>query len=231
MTTSTTEIKLVLQSPSAAYRIGRVLLMEACPITLTGIHSLLSSPRFQVHYSLDVPVVSLIHTLALQYQTDLVVMELCGHGESVMDGLRTIKLLRHRWPLMPIVVSTAVANVRLLKQLVELGVNGIYFKRDPLSALATCIIQALEGQTSYSPRVSELMTADVSKSTVLTAREMDVLECLMNGKSVTTAASILNRDIRTVSTHKRNAMKKLGFCSDYDLYTHGAWLFHNGLFV
>lgn len=229
MMTSSTVIKPVLQVPPVACLIDRVLLMESCPVTLAGIRSLLSSPRFHVKYAVDATMANRLFSLTLQYPTDLVILELCGHGESVMDGLRAIKLLRYRWPSMPIVVSTALMNTELFKQLILLKVNCIYFKRDPLSALSTCIMRAMEGQYCYSPRVSELTHAGISRSEILTEREMDVLECLMNGKSVTAVATILQRDIRTVSTHKRNAMRKLGFCSDYELYTHGNWLFQNGL--
>lgn len=52
----------------------------------------------------------------------------------------------------------------------------------------------------------------------LTHRELDVLELLFKGKSVTTTAQALQRDIRTVSAHKRNAMFKLELYSDSDLY-------------
>jgi two-component system capsular synthesis response regulator RcsB len=58
----------------------------------------------------------------------------------------------------------------------------------------------------------------------LTRRELDVLTYLFSGMNVSAVAAKMHRDIRTISTHKRNAMAKLGFKNDSELFAQGIWM-------
>jgi DNA-binding NarL/FixJ family response regulator len=48
---------------------------------------------------------------------------------------------------------------------------------------------------------------------ILTRRELDVLECLTEGKSAREIAESLHIDYETVRTHKKHIMEKLGLHS------------------
>lgn len=52
----------------------------------------------------------------------------------------------------------------------------------------------------------------------LTKRERKVIECLQSGFSVTQTARHVNRSVKTISTQKRTAMRKLGITSEKELY-------------
>lgn len=221
----------VPQVQPVIYRLEHVLCMGTCPLTLAGIYSLLAPPLFQVQHYVVAPRASEMPMLAVQCQTDLVVMELCGQGESIMKGLRALKLLRSYRPYIPIVVFTALKHARLFKQLVELGVNCIYFKQDPLQILASCIINALEGRKFHSPSVLTLLEKEPFTPSMLTDREINIIEQLFNGSSVTAIALKMQRDVRTVSSHKRSAMRKMGFRSDFELHKYGSCMFRSWQYV
>lgn len=74
------------------------------------------------------------------------------------------------------------------------------------------------------PQSAAVAGKDHPKNTALTARELDVLAYLFSGLSVSRVAQALHRDIRTISTHKRNAMVKLGFHNDSELFAQGTWM-------
>jgi two-component system capsular synthesis response regulator RcsB len=213
------------------WNIETVLIMETCPMALTGIRRLLAQPYFQVTHCLEIPKAVDIPLIMKRHEADLVIMELSGEGESILDGLNIINQYLADWPLAPLIVCTALTDARLLKQLAAMGVNGIYLKQDPLSALIECVRQVMDDKYSHSPQATALVDRGFSRSPppMLTYREMEVLRCLFTGKSVTATALALHRDIRTVSSHKRNAMSKLGFDNDSELYSWGTWLSQKGL--
>jgi two-component system capsular synthesis response regulator RcsB len=231
MTLSLEMIEPVSSAIPKVWHIETVLIMETCPMALTGIRRLFEQPYFQITHCLEVLKAVDITPAMKRHEADLVIMELSGEGESILDGLNTINQYLADWPMAPLIVCTAFTDARLLKQLAAIGVNGIYLKQDPLSTLIQCVRQVMEGKYSHSPLAAALVDRGFSRlpPPMLTYREMEVLKCLFTGKSVTATASTLDRDIRTVSTHKRNAMNKLGFYNDSELYSWGTWLSQKGL--
>jgi two-component system capsular synthesis response regulator RcsB len=231
MTCSIEVVEPISSVTPKVWNIETVLIMETCPMALTGIRRLLAQPYFQVTHYLEVPKAVDIPTIMMQHKVDLVIMELSGEGESILDGLNIINQYLANWPLAPLIVCTTLTDARLLKQLVAMGVNGIYLKQDPLSTLIECVRQVIDDKYSHSPQAATLVDRGFSHSPppMLTYREIEVLRCLFTGKSVTATALALHRDIRTVSSHKRNAMSKLGFDNDSELYSWGTWLSQKGL--
>lgn len=227
MMTSTEIKKPVLPCASEVCHIGKILIMEACPMIQAGIGNLLAQPCFNVGDFLQAPMAGDVQTMMYQHRADLVMMELSGEGESILDGLRVISQFLATWST-PLIVCTALADACLMKQLAAMGVNGIYLKQDPLSALTECVMRVMDFEYCHSPQAATLIGGWKNHAHQLTYREMDVLGCLFTGKSVTNTARTLHRDIRTISTHKRNAMLKLGFDSDCELYSWWALLSRHG---
>lgn len=226
ITTAEVSSSVPLAHPKKVYRLGNIVLMERCPITLLGIRRLLDQPCFQVERYLETASIADIPRTVMQYRADLVIMELAGKGEAVLTSLRTVKQLLGAQRKTPLIVCTSLADPRLLKQLFSLGVKGIYHKQDPLSALSQCIFQVMERQVGFSPQAAKLLEDKLFTTPLLTPREIDVLEGLSSGKNLTTIARTLYRNIRTVSSHKRSAMHKLGFQNNGELYS---WLAHHGM--
>lgn len=225
MMTSTDVIKPMIRAvPNNVCHIRQMMIVESCPMMLAGIRRVFAQPCFRVGYRMETSVVSDVPQMMIQQRANLVIMELSGEGESILDGLRVISQFLATWPLTPLIVCTTLVDARVLQQLMIMGVNGIYLKQDPLLVLTRCVLQVVAGKRSYGLRVRALLKEYMTRASLLTHREMDVLECLFTGKTVTTTARVLHRDIRTVSTHKRNAMTKLGFHSDCELYTWGGGL-------
>ncbi|MFV8869991.1 LuxR C-terminal-related transcriptional regulator [Serratia fonticola] len=210
-----------LSRPEKGYNLGNIVLMERCPMIQIEIKRLLAQPCFQVKHYQEASSIADVPRTITQYRADLVIMELAGKGESVLESLRIVNQILAAKRKIPLIVCTSLADTRLLKQLLSLGVNGIYHKQDPLSALSQCIVQVMNKRRGISPQAANLLKGLVGTTPLLTSREIDVLEALSSGKSLTKIAHTLCRDIRTISTHKCSAMHKLGFHNNGELYS---WL-------
>jgi DNA-binding NarL/FixJ family response regulator len=66
--------------------------------------------------------------------------------------------------------------------------------------------------------VNDANNASALKSASLTAREQEVIRCYLAGMTVTEIAEKFNRSIKTISTQKAAAFRKLGVTSNNGLF-------------
>jgi two-component system capsular synthesis response regulator RcsB len=211
---------------SLALKNSGVVIMESCPVTALGMRRLLLERcdvgKDIIHTNTLAGIIPLIKA----HRPNLLLMNLCGESESVLDGLRLLPTLHSRWPEVKIMVCTAFNEYRILQLVMASGANGILLKSEPTIAFVQCISQIISGRNFYSPKLRQLLSLSESgkEITALTRRELDVLTYLFSGMNVSAVAAKMYRDIRTISTHKRNAMAKLGFKNDSELFAQGIWM-------
>jgi DNA-binding NarL/FixJ family response regulator len=98
-------------------------------------------------------------------------------------------------------VLKRTASAELVRAIRAVAAGGVYI--DPSLA------GALLGQASRSPRTS----GPQARAMALTARESEVLKLVSRGHSNKEIAGVLELSVKTVETHKSNAMAKLGLTS------------------
>ena len=136
------------------------------------------------------------------------------------DGLAVGRRLRDRWPNVEIVVVTGAAGDDRVGEAVRMGVRGWVAKQDPIEALLIAIRGAARGEThlpaALLTRVVGALsergrpsTPETAAIAILTAREVDVLRCLMDGLSRTEVGEMLRVSPNTVRTHIQNILRKL----------------------
>lgn len=205
-------------------------IMDACPMMRRGLYQLLKESLFKADEIRMLNKVADVPMCLASSSPNVIVMELCGEGESVLDGLGVISTCQKHWPLTPLVICTSLTDLRFLQQLKRLGVASICHKHDPLPAIELCIESAMAGSCQDSPAIQRLLLSHIQPLPMLTGKEIDVLGSLLAGHTVSRIAQMLHRDIRTISTHKCSAMAKLGFKNDGELFSRGKWMARNGLF-
>lgn len=210
--------------PSTAVGEG-VLIMDSCPVTALGIKQILTESCAIEGKINTVQSLAEITSYITTAPPALLITDICGERELMLDGLRLLIQLREVRPTMKIIICTDLSDYRVLELLISSKANGILLKQEPSLALTQCINRGITtGRQWLSPKVQQRLNKTTPKNTALTARELDVLACLFSGLSVSRVAQTLHRDIRTVSTHKRNAMVKLGFHNDSELFAQGTWM-------
>jgi two-component system, NarL family, captular synthesis response regulator RcsB len=121
----------------------------------------------------------------------------------------------------PVVVLTMLRHPPVLSGLLVLGVTAIVDKRDTVHELIDAIEMArtrmpyLSGRVQLGPEPHD--ASPQPRVGMLSAREWEVFRFYARGFGVTQIAATLGRSVKTVSTQKCNAMRKLGLESDAEL--------------
>jgi len=135
-------------------------------------------------------------------------------------GLAVGRRLWARSPELGIVVVTAMSDDERVREAVEMGVRGWVPKDSDMGTLLTAVRGAARGETLLPADLLNQALASISKKdkiptpeveaiTLLSARELDVLRCLMDGLSRIEVGAILQISRSTVATHIQCIMHKL----------------------
>ena len=132
--------------------------------------------------------------------TDLKMPEMTG-----IDLLNAMKELRIQ---LPVIVMTAFADISIAVDALKKGAVDFIEKPFSSEALCKCVEEALVQSINENAHFQQRYSLEQRMSS-LTAREHDVLNILMQGKSNKTIAYELGIGIRTVETHRANLMEKM----------------------
>jgi len=199
-----------------------IVLADDHPIVSSGVRALLEqNPGFRVVAEATSPdeLLRVLDSTPCQ----LVVTDFNMPGEQAADGLSLLQLLGRRWPDLNIVVLTQLANPGVLNNIARLGnVRGVVSKSDAMKELPTAVTAATAGRSYLSASVRkqvELTQGESADSTTtLSKREAEVMRLFALGHTVSEIARQLNRSVKTVSSQKVEAMRKLGVKSDLEFY-------------
>ena len=149
-------------------------------------------------------------------EIDVVTLDLALTGE---DGLAIGRKLLAQWPKLGIVIVTGSADSRRVSEAVQMGVRGWVSKEGAVETLLIAVRGAARGETHLPARLLTQVLAALSDPgrlspeaediALLTAREMDVLRCLMNGRSRNEVGALLQISPNTVRTHIQSILHKL----------------------
>lgn len=199
----------------------RVLIADDHPIVLMGIRQVLSQrPDVSIVAEAKDPA-ALLAALAAQ-PCDAVITDFAMPGGSASDGLAMLAAIRAGYPAARIIVLTMLTNHALLQTIRDAGAFAVLSKRGGLEELPRAI-GLLADDPSGGARPLGLGAIPAPQ---LSPREVEVVRLCASGMTLTDIAQMHGRSIKTVSTHKHNAMNKLGLKSDAELvlYASGSGL-------
>lgn len=152
---------------------------------------------------------------AVECAPDVVVMDLNMPGLSGFDATRQV---RQRAPASPVLVLTVSAQEADVMDAIVAGASGYVLKDAPVDELIAGIRAVAAGQSQISPRIAltllrrirEQAPADSAVEQVaLSARELEVLSLVADGKSNGEIASELVISSSTVRNHISSILMKL----------------------
>jgi DNA-binding NarL/FixJ family response regulator len=135
-----------------------------------------------------------------------------------MDGVEVVRHLRdlpkHQQPR--ILMLTISKSEEDLLGAISAGADGYLLKNAEPEELRKAILLVHQGMSVLSPQVTRqvlraAMAGDQNRATEsgLSSREMEVLECLAQGKTTSQIASELYVSENTIKTHVRHILEKL----------------------
>jgi len=190
----------------------RVVLIEDLREVREGLTVLINgTPGFRCtgsHRTMEEALARLERTMCDTVLTDI--------GLPGMSGIDGIRILRERFPDLPILALTVYNDDDKVFQALCAGASGYLLKNTPPARLLDSIREVLDGGAPMSPEVARRVIrlfrdfrppdhADYH----LTAQETELLKLLVEGHHAKTAAKEMGNSTNTVSFHLKNIYAKL----------------------
>ena len=157
--------------------------------------------------------------MAEKLKPSLVVMDI---GMPDLNGIEATRQIVSMLPLARVIALSMHSDRQYVAKMLEAGAKGYLLKDCAIDELEKAITAVVSGDTYLSPKIAGVVIKDyvvrlsasqaVAES-ALTDREREVLQLLAEGKSTKEIAFDLNLSGKTIETHRRNIMDKLGFHS------------------
>ena len=161
--------------------------------------------------------------LAAKLKPQVVVMD-CQLPQ--MTGLAATRKILQDQPETAILMLSMHSEDTLVRQALEAGARGYVLKNALDLDLARAIKEEAAGNSVLDPQVKRGEALKGERETGLTARELEVLQHIVAGKSNKEIASDLNLSVNTVSVHRANIMDRLGIHKTAELVVYAI---RNGL--
>ncbi len=154
--------------------------------------------------------------LAEKISPDIVIMDI---SMPKMNGLKASKRLKHVFPEVKILTLTRHIDSGYVQQLIQAGVSGYVLKQSAPSELINAIRAVGEGNNYLDSSITQTVMNSYARqagglqgeaNTDITEREEEVLRLAARGYSNKKIAQRLEISVKTVETHKTNAMRKIG---------------------
>lgn len=203
----------------------KVVIADDHPVVLLGLREVIQRDERFILAGEALSSSQLVEQLSL-HQPALVITDFNMPGdETYGDGLQLIEYLCEQFPAVKILVLTMVSNQLIISRLLEMGVAGVIAKSHIREEIGKAL-NALANDRTYNapamPATSVLSNVKVidERFSTLSPREVEVLRLVVAGSSVGDIARQLERSVKTVSTQKVSAMRKLEVLNDHALITY-----------
>jgi len=133
----------------------------------------------------------------------------------LLNGLDAARQIKRLVPDSKVVFVTMNEDSDLAAEAFRSGASGYLLKRSAASELSTAIREVVQGRSYLTPLITDALIGtllhpeDHKPTRELTSRQREVLQLLVEGRSMKEVASILAVTPRTVAYHKYTMMAQL----------------------
>ena len=161
--------------------------------------------------------------LASELSPDLVIMDVTMPD---LNGIDATRIITYGSNNTKVIALSMYSDKQFVQGMIQAGASGYLLKDCAFEELVSAIQAVIQGDTYLSPGIAGIVVQDYlnklttdrsSADTVLTNREREVLQLIAEGKSTKEIAARLSVSVKTVETHRRQIMEKLGIFSIAEL--------------
>ncbi|WP_430901530.1 MULTISPECIES: response regulator [unclassified Paraflavitalea] len=152
-----------------------------------------------------------------------------------LDGIETIKIAKPLYPEVHFIVLTVFDDDDKIFEAIRSGASGYLLKHEPASTLQESVVNVLQyGGAPMSPAIARKVLSIMSQSnransndsekqntvpSIITTREEEILQHMVQGKDAKRIAATLNISVLTVRKHIANIYDKLHVQSRAEIIT------------
>ena len=152
---------------------------------------------------------------------DLILLDISMPGKN---GIETLKQLRIEGIKAPILVLSMQPEEQYAIRVLKAGGSGFVNKNNTTEELIIAVNKTLSGKKYISATIAELLAENMnndgsinSAHEQLSDREMQVLQLIASGKTVSEIAEIIYLSVNTVSTYRARILEKLSLHNNAEL--------------
>lgn len=201
----------------------KIVLADDHQIFREGLRTLLSKQQnLQVvgEASDGRSAVRLVH----EQEPDIVILDIAMPD---LNGIEAARHIKREAPEVRLIALSMHADRRFVTGVLQAGASAYLLKECAFDELLDAIAAVEAGKIYLSPAITGIVVEDylqhISKSgeptpaESLTSREREVLQLLAEGKNTKEIAAMLHVSSKTIETHRRQIMQKLGLRSVAEL--------------
>ena len=161
--------------------------------------------------------------LSRELNPDVVVIDI---GMPDLNGIDATRQIVSEAPAVKVIALSMHSDRKFVREMLSAGASGYLLKDSAFEELGIALTTVINNQTYLSPKIANTVVKDYlgkvepkeSKvSPALTKREREVLQLIAEGKTTKDIASHLYVSIKTIETHRKQIMDKVGLNSVAEL--------------
>ncbi len=200
----------------------RVLIADDHTIMRAGLRSLLEKED-QIEVVAEAENGRRAVQLAVEHKPDVVVMDV---SMPDLNGIEATSQVLESLPDAKVIALSMHTDKRFVMGMLRAGASGYLLKDCASQELASAIVSVASNKKYLSPDIAGVVIEDSlyggqqeeeSASSMISAREREVLQLIAEGWSTKQIASHLYVSVKTIETHRRQIMKKLDLHNIADL--------------
>ena len=152
--------------------------------------------------------------LIREHRPDIALLDITMPG---LTGLEVAARVSTELPKVRVIILSMHTADEYIVQAIRAGIAGYLLKNAEPVELELAIRSALEGGIYMSPGVSKRVIHEFARKAsftttmdLLSPRQREILQLLAEGNSNKEIAKVLNLSIKTVETHRKELMERLG---------------------
>lgn len=161
--------------------------------------------------------------MALDLQPKVIIMDCALPG---MNGLQATRKILEVLPETRILMLSMHPEETWVRQALDAGARGYILKNAMELELGTAVRRIAAGETVLDAQLSKPTGLKGERDYGLTARELEILQFIVNGKSNKEIAAALDLSANTIAVHRANIMDALGLHKTAELVVYAI---RNGL--
>ena len=202
-----------------------IVILDDHPLILTGLRDLLKRNNLINSTNTFVHPEDFKNFILIN-KVDIAIIDIRIFKSDI--GLDMAKFVISKKSTAKVLIYSGNVNVSYIKECLLIGVNGFISKDCPIRDIGKAIRTIFNGGTYFSKDVNEIISVhglisepisiDKLKESLLTPREIDILKLVCKGHEDKEIGVMLNISILTVRTHRNKVLQKTKTHNFRELY-------------